>query len=1016
MALQVADAFIRLVMDEKALQQAVGSQTGPAATAAAGAGKTVGDRFAGSFSNSMTVVGAAGGALFAGAIQAGTAFEDQLRTINTVAKLSDQELDAVGKSILDLSRESGKSTDELTAGFYDLVSAGIPADKAIETLRSSSILATGALGTTGEAVDLVTSALGAYKLDASNATRVTDIFAQAVADGKTTVSDLAGGISTVAPIAAAAGISLEEVAAATSLMTVQGDSASQAMTRIRNAISAILTPNATLAELSKKTGINFANLAKEKGLAVTLDEIRKATGGNNEEFAKALGSSEALTLAFSVTGENAGAMATELGKVEDAADHGGVAMGQYEEAQKSAAAEGRKLTAGIKAFLIEMGGPFIQTLGPALQTVNLLGPSFGGARVGARLLVGGLGALLARGVVPLTRGLKELAAAGKLGGFLQDLSLGRGLEKSLRDALGGLGRSGPVRAAVAASAKVLGPIFAGAMFVESKIAEAGSAAISKATPGISGASKLLGTTAGKVMSGAFAAAAIVGLAVTYLEILDQVKAQSAALVEQAKEFARQASTEALKEARAGVEQAAKDQARDAGVLLAIPLIGGLLSSVKQEAANGAQGVVDVIDQEIVARANHTMAGVAEGAGSIGPALRDASPAVRSGAEAVGTAIAEPIDQGGKTASGAVTVTASDILTTIRGLRDDLRGAANEVASALYDPVIAAQELADTQAELAAIKTKLRSKNLTDAEVAELNRRRAELGKTLIQQTGDFLTYGTQAEQIAKTKSFLASNFWVDAYRNATPEQKLALDQWRTALETRLSGMVNTAEEKGGLLRDKYTGEIREGKPGVDKGTVYMTSGIDGKLGKIKDDAAKWGGATAKAYADALEAKYGYVSRAAQTVASAVTNGLKATSPPVATSPLHDIPKWGERTIEAYAEGLLGGQSDVAAATASITDEVRHALYDLVGPRGAPPTFAASVAGARGETVLASREWGAAMGSDRYSGRPTGAPTTAVQIGPINVEGLLKARDPLELADQLRRFADTGTWDTPREYR
>jgi hypothetical protein len=84
-------------------------------------------------------------------------------------------------------------------------------------------------------------------------------------------------------------VSLEEVAAQTAIMTLKGDSASQAMTRIRNAISALLTPNATLAEISKRTGINFADLAKQKGLAVALDALRKATNGNNEEFAKALG-------------------------------------------------------------------------------------------------------------------------------------------------------------------------------------------------------------------------------------------------------------------------------------------------------------------------------------------------------------------------------------------------------------------------------------------------------------------------------------------------------------------------------------------------------------------------------------------------------------------------------------------------------------------------------------------------------------------------------------------------------
>lgn len=337
-------------------------------------------------------IGAGIGAGFVGAVQAGVAFEDQLRTINTVAKLTDDELFKIGDDIQALSRETGKSTDDLTSGVYDLVSAGVPADKAIASLRASAILATGALGSTGEAVDLVTSALGAYKLDASETTRVTDIFAQAVADGKTTVAALAGGISQVAPIAAAAGVSLEEVAAGTALMTLSGDTASQAMVRIKATLSALLTPNRTLNELTAKTGINWANMARERGLAVTLEELRKATQGNNEEFAKALGSSEALTFAFSVTGDNAGAMAAELDKVTKAGTEGGVALEQYAEKSKSGAEASKRLAAWLKTLSQDFGGLFA-IAGPVIQ---LFGPTLGRA-IGAGL--GGVAGILIPKVV-----------------------------------------------------------------------------------------------------------------------------------------------------------------------------------------------------------------------------------------------------------------------------------------------------------------------------------------------------------------------------------------------------------------------------------------------------------------------------------------------------------------------------------------------------------------------------------------------------------------------------------------
>src|SRR6185369_1153971 len=183
-----------------------------------------------------------------------------------------------------------KSTDDLTGGFYDLVSAGVSAQDAINVLRDSAKFATGALGTTGEAVDLVTSAMNAYGLKASDATRITDIFAKAVADGKVTAAELGSSIANIAPIAASAGISLEEVSAGYALLTAKGVPAAQAATEMRAAISALLTPNKQLNDIQKQTGINFAKLADQKGLAVALEEIRKATKGDDDAFAKALGS------------------------------------------------------------------------------------------------------------------------------------------------------------------------------------------------------------------------------------------------------------------------------------------------------------------------------------------------------------------------------------------------------------------------------------------------------------------------------------------------------------------------------------------------------------------------------------------------------------------------------------------------------------------------------------------------------------------------------------------------------
>ena len=497
------------------------------------AGKTLGDKLS---SKLRTAIGAGLGTMFVGAVDAATTFQDQLATINTVAKVSDQQLQQIGDDIQQLSRDTGKSTDDLTQGFYDLVSAGVPADKAMKTLRDSSILAIGSLGSTAEAVDLVTSALGAYNMDASESARVTDIFATAVADGKTTVAALAGGISQVAPIAASAGVSLEEVAAATAIMTLKGDTASQAMTRIKNAIAALLTPNATLNTIQERTGINFAKLAADKGLAVALEELRKATKGNNEEFAKALGSSEALTLAFSVTGDNAAAMADELANVKGGADKGGVALEQFGIKSKSAAEQGKRLAAQIQTFIQDVGGPFVNSVGPAVFALNQLGGAFGKGGIAAKLFGGIIGGLTGKFLPNLRNGLIKAFAAAEIGTRAETLGLrlqtalikGLTVKDRVVDAVSLLWErvlnSGPVKKLIGVAGTAAGALYAAAVKAGSAIGDALSAAWTRAIglPVVGAAIQAAGGAAAAIFWAAAAAAAIALPAIVFLAVIKLV--------------------------------------------------------------------------------------------------------------------------------------------------------------------------------------------------------------------------------------------------------------------------------------------------------------------------------------------------------------------------------------------------------------------------------------------------------------------------------------------------------------
>ena len=117
------------------------------------------------------------------------------------------------KSVVD-SRRLTNEIDANTAA-YQLLSAGVSDAAGIQkTLTASVKLAKAGFTDTATAVDGLTTVINAYGLSTAQAAKVADQFAQKQNDGKITIGQYAEKIGKVAPIAAALGISLEEVNAA----------------------------------------------------------------------------------------------------------------------------------------------------------------------------------------------------------------------------------------------------------------------------------------------------------------------------------------------------------------------------------------------------------------------------------------------------------------------------------------------------------------------------------------------------------------------------------------------------------------------------------------------------------------------------------------------------------------------------------------------------------------------------------------------------------------------------------
>lgn len=281
--------------------------------------------------------------------------------------------------ILEVSAAMGQDATTAANAVYDALSSGVPPDNVISFMEVASKAAVAGATDTGTAVKALSATLNAWKLDASEAGQVSDVFFTGVNAGVFRFEELASGIGQVAPLAASLGVTYQEVTAATATLTKSGLSASQAITQQRASMISLLTPNAqmntVLGELAEKNadvkrtaeeqGISIAEAAlKTMGYQGTLIAVADAADSAGVGLAQAMGSSEALGAVLGMTGENAKGAAADLEMMRQS---GGATDGAFQKMSETYEMASKKLSAQFNAAMIEVGTTMGQLLVPLIQ-------------------------------------------------------------------------------------------------------------------------------------------------------------------------------------------------------------------------------------------------------------------------------------------------------------------------------------------------------------------------------------------------------------------------------------------------------------------------------------------------------------------------------------------------------------------------------------------------------------------------------------------------------------------------
>ena len=254
-------------------------------------------------------------------------------------------------------------------GFYQAISAGASdAAAAVKVMTMANKLAVGGVTDVKTAVDGLTTVLNAYGPKVRGAASVSDAMFVAMRAGKTTIAELSASIGTVAPLAAQAGVSFDQLMAATSALTKGGVTTNVVMTGLRAILAAVVKPSGEAAEMAKALGIEFNVAAIQgKGFAGFMEDVVAKTRGSSEAMATLFGGVEAVVPALALAGQAGKDFASILDQMQTKA---GETERAFEKMANSPAFKLDQLKALKQTLLIELGDAVVQSAIPSAQNLK----------------------------------------------------------------------------------------------------------------------------------------------------------------------------------------------------------------------------------------------------------------------------------------------------------------------------------------------------------------------------------------------------------------------------------------------------------------------------------------------------------------------------------------------------------------------------------------------------------------------------------------------------------------------
>ncbi|NPC90968.1 phage tail tape measure protein [Bacillus sp. WMMC1349] len=246
----------------------------------------------------LSAIGAAGTVGIGLTVKAAADFEKAMSRVGALANATNEQMGELTETARHLGATTQFTDGQVAEGMQYLAMAGYKTNQIVGAMPG--LLATAAAGQTelGVTADIVSDILTEFHIKAEDTNRVADAMTYTFTNSNATLQEIGQTMKYAAPAAKTAGLSMEELAAATGIMANSGIKADMAGTALRSTLTRLAAPPKQAGNAIDELGLKVTDsTGKLRPLADIIGQINEKTKNYTE--------TEKIRIAKQIAGQHA---------------------------------------------------------------------------------------------------------------------------------------------------------------------------------------------------------------------------------------------------------------------------------------------------------------------------------------------------------------------------------------------------------------------------------------------------------------------------------------------------------------------------------------------------------------------------------------------------------------------------------------------------------------------------------------------------------------------------------------